>query len=184
VDSALAGGLFGILGVVVGILAATYRDVYTDQRNLRDQRVARLRSAFAPLLHYALTIGRVIHEKRFAMNFETQADRDQRLSKMLRDAAEGVDAARVALMLEPTIEARRALECLDAVQGAFNEYLIMLGSQVRPEKPCNLPSRRLSGRSRIGPLLAGVEAHKVRLDAAFRVGGSASARPADECRGG
>lgn len=107
-EQRVMSGIFALAGVTLGgvIVAAStaYSGRLADRRSLRDQRLARLRTAFAPLLRSARVLPYVVHRRKYLVEGESQETRDARLDEQFRETLQGVDEAEVALSLEATAD--------------------------------------------------------------------------------
>ena len=120
---AAVGGLIGFVGTRKTIQAQVagdqreqvFRrelDTKADARRLRDARRERLRRRYEALVMAAITANDMVRNTRFVLNIDqTVEQRDQRLGRIVADAWRGINAARVALLLET--DGREVLEAFD-----------------------------------------------------------------------
>ncbi len=132
VASALVGAFFGaivgaaasLIGVIVTERSERQRKRDEDLRSLRDARRQRLGSAYATVLKATLAVAQVGSDMEFSMGSETIEQRDARLAKMLETHMEGIDAARVQLMLDAGAD--DVLEAAGKAYSALQRFAINL----------------------------------------------------------
>jgi len=120
---AAVGGIIGFVGTRLTIQAQADRDLRqqafrvrqeadADARQLRDARRERLRQSYETLVLAAITGNEMVRHTQFVLSSdETVEARDARLGKMISEAWKGIDAARIALMLES--DGREVLDVFD-----------------------------------------------------------------------
>ena len=118
-DPSVATGLFTLGGVALGYLPAVLRDRAADLRSLRDQRAARVREAFFPVLRQAIVFSNLVRHSKFAPDLE---EAHKPFVQVLTELHDAVDVALIRLDLEPGADVSEVRERAVDYLVAFREF--------------------------------------------------------------
>lgn len=123
--ASILGGLIVAVATLAGIRlgqgAEDRRMALVDQQRLRDVKAVRLRELYEPLLRFGLLLRRVVHEKGFGMEGESDEERDERHEKEMNAGTNVVGQMMASVIMEPGTQKVRS--AYDDAYRACDRYL-------------------------------------------------------------
>jgi hypothetical protein len=119
-----------ISAVTVFVLTQRHQlhlDVLKDARALRDAKRDRLRATYEIVLHSADAMKRAAVRLSFLLADETEAARDAELQAHFRTATEGLERARIRLLLDP--EGQPIYAAFEEIRDAWIRFQVLLGER-------------------------------------------------------
>lgn len=128
-----------LFAVWLSLRDARARDRLADARHLRDDRRERLRGSIQNIVLASLGVGQVVREKSALMSNEPVQQRDERHVKLLGETWQGLNEARVALMVQS--HSKPLVAIADAIMDSFRQYTSRL--RMNTEHPGTVPYQEI-----------------------------------------